>query len=151
VWPRTVAELAGDPYAAALVAQHAITVYDRFRGDEEWDGFFASMEDTRAGLLTATGRSLDELIADYAFVRLGDLISLTFCVGWTEPQKYGEWAVRHYGERVVVSPDPFGGAELPISIDARVLRRTRFASDAELHETISRGATRALTGTISGR
>src|SRR3712207_6208701 len=29
VWPRGVARLANDPWAAALVAQHAITVYDR--------------------------------------------------------------------------------------------------------------------------
>jgi hypothetical protein len=151
VWPRTIAELADDPYAAALVAQHAITVYDRLRDDEEWDGFFASMEASRDGLLGATGHSIDTLTADYAHVRLGDLISLTFCVGWTEPQKYGEWTVRHYGERVVVSPDPFGGVELPVSIDARVIRRTRFASDVELHDTIARGTTRMLTGTISGR
>jgi len=29
VWPRGIARLADDPWAAALVAQHALTVYDR--------------------------------------------------------------------------------------------------------------------------
>ena len=33
VWPRSVAYLAGAPWAAALVAHHAITVYDRHRLD----------------------------------------------------------------------------------------------------------------------
>jgi Protein of unknown function (DUF3891) len=33
VWPRGVRRLASTPWAAALVAQHAITVYDRFRSD----------------------------------------------------------------------------------------------------------------------
>jgi hypothetical protein len=31
VWPRSVARLADDRWAAALVAQHATAVYDRFR------------------------------------------------------------------------------------------------------------------------
>src|SRR5262245_53993920 len=32
VWPRGVEHLAGDSYAAALVAQHAIHIYRRYRG-----------------------------------------------------------------------------------------------------------------------
>ena len=33
VWPRAVQRLAPDPWAAALVAQHAITVYERYASD----------------------------------------------------------------------------------------------------------------------
>src|SRR5687767_12815221 len=33
VWPRGVGRLAHSPWAAALVAHHAITVYDRYRTD----------------------------------------------------------------------------------------------------------------------
>src|SRR5687768_1060872 len=44
VWPRAVARLANDPWAAALVAQHALTVYERFRMDAAWATFFAGME-----------------------------------------------------------------------------------------------------------
>ena len=36
-----VAGLTDAPWAAALVAHHAITVYDRFRADPAWDDFFA--------------------------------------------------------------------------------------------------------------
>ena len=55
VWPRGVARLAGDPWAAALVAQHAITVYDRFRPESEWAPFFAEMEAARDEMLRASG------------------------------------------------------------------------------------------------
>lgn len=44
VWPRGVARLGAVPYAAALVAQHAIHVYSRFRGDAAWTAFFGGME-----------------------------------------------------------------------------------------------------------
>src|SRR5215210_4969894 len=47
VWPRGVARLHRDPWAAALVAQHAVAVYDRFRPEAEWAGFFARMEASR--------------------------------------------------------------------------------------------------------
>ena len=110
VWPRAIARLAGDPWAAALVAQHAITVYDRFRSDDAWTQFFADMEALRDNRLARTTLHLDDLVADYAFVRLGDLISLTFCTGWTDEQGFGGWTVHLSGASVVVAPDPFDGA-----------------------------------------
>ena len=101
---RRGAALAHDPWAAALVAQHAITVYDRFRSDSEWASFFAEMETARDAMLRASGLPLDDLLDDYAFVRLADLISLTFCTGWTDEQRFGEWTVNGVGARVVVTP-----------------------------------------------
>jgi hypothetical protein len=71
VWPRGVARLARDPWAAALVATHAVTIYDRYRIDAAWAPFFAHMEALRDEMLSASGGSLDDLIADYPFVRLG--------------------------------------------------------------------------------
>src|SRR3954465_12508037 len=47
VWSRGVGRLAHGPWVAALVAQHAITVYDRFRDQAEWRRFFVEMEATR--------------------------------------------------------------------------------------------------------
>ena len=40
VWPRAIERLSADPWAAALVAQHAITVYDRYRPDPSRTTFF---------------------------------------------------------------------------------------------------------------
>ena len=48
----------------------------------------------RDAMLRVSGLPLDDLLPDYVFVRLADLISLTFCTGWTDEQRFGEWTVR---------------------------------------------------------
>jgi hypothetical protein len=129
VWPRAVARLASDPWAAALVAQHAIAVYDRYRPDPAWAAFFAEMESVRDRLVEAAGLALDELLPDYVFVRLGDLISLTFCTGWTNEQPYDRWRVRlDDADRVVVAPFEFDEPELAVEVEAVELRGAPFAS-----------------------
>ena len=139
VWPRAIARLGGDALTAALIAQHAVTVYDRFRSDSEWASFFSRMEAERDARLATSGLALDELIDDYQYVRLGDLISLTFCTGWTAEQRFREYVVHRDETRVVVVPDVFGGAEIPISITAREIRNRPFQSDAALRESLPGG------------
>jgi Protein of unknown function (DUF3891) len=151
VWPRGVARLASDPWAAALVAQHAITVYDRYRWSSDWTSFFDEMATLRDEWLQAGGLPLDDLVDDYAFVRLADLISLTFCAGWTEPQHFRDWTVERSGTRVVVTPDLFDGAVIPIAIDARELRNRPFGSDAELRHALHSATTIGLRGEVAGR
>jgi hypothetical protein len=150
VWPRGVARLAGHPWAAALVAQHAITVYDRFRSDSEWAAFFAEMETAREAMVRDSKWSLDTLLSDYVFVRLADLISLTFCVGWEDEQRFDKWAVRRLDTRVIVTPDAFGGAEIPIAIDAREIPNLTFQSDVELRDALREAKVTTLEGTVSG-
>jgi len=140
VWPRGVGRLR-DPWPAALVAHHAVTVYARFRGDTQWTSFFAGMESMRDSLVRASGLSLGDLLADYPFVRLGDLISLAFCTGSSDEQRFGAWTVKLAGTRVVVTPDPFGGAAIPIEIIARELPARQFSTDADLRDAL-RDATR---------
>jgi hypothetical protein len=150
VWPRGVARLAHDPWAAALVAQHAITVYERFRSDPEWTPFFAGMEAERDGRLQASGQPRTALASDYPFVRLGDLISLTFCTGWTDPQTFAPWTVRRSGDRILVTPDPFGGATIPIAIAALEIYGGPFASNDELRRALDDGTSITLRGEVAG-
>lgn len=150
VWPRGVERLADDPWAAALVAHHAISVYDRYRPDPGWHAFFAGLEAARDAWLRASGRSLDDLAGDYAFVRLGDLVSLAFCTGWTDEHRVGEWTVRLGGPTVTVTPDPFGGVTIPFSIDARELPDRRFTSDEDLRVAIRDARTITLRGEVAG-
>ena len=150
VWPRGIARLADDPWAAALVAQHALTVYERFRGDSAWRSFFAGMEEARDASLRASGRPFDDLAADYPFVRLGDLISLAFCTGSTDVQTFGEWTAGLSGTRVAVTPDPFAGATIPVAISARMIHRHAFGSDAELHDALRRASSTILRGEVAG-
>jgi hypothetical protein len=125
VWPRGVASLDGEPYAAALVAEHAITVYDHYRALPGWTPFFSRMEDLRDRLLQrAAPLKLADLHTDYFFVRMGDLLSLTFCCRWPQPREYRGYEVRWTGSRLVVKPDPFDGQHLHMSIPARRIPRT---------------------------
>jgi hypothetical protein len=149
VWPRGVARLAFDPWAAALVAQHAITVYSRFRPDAEWATFFERMAGTRNEFVDASRLPFEALLDDYTFVRLGDLLSLTFCTGWTEPQHYDRWTVVHREDRVVVAPDGFGGREVPIAVAAVEVSAEPFMSEDNLRAALAAAPRVTLTGTIS--
>jgi len=149
VWPRGVGRLNHEPWAAALVAEHAITVYDRFRSDDAWTQFFGDMETLRDNLVARTTLRLDDLLADYAFVRLGDLLSLTFCTGWTTPQHYAHWTVRRDEDTVLVTPELFGGETVSIEIAGTEIPRRRFQSDRDLQEELAKGRSRLLSGTVS--
>jgi hypothetical protein len=148
--PRAIAGLADDAWAAALVAQHALTVYDRFRSGAEWTSFFTEMETARAAMVRASRLQLADLVADYAFVRLADLISLAFCTGWTNEEQFGEWTIRLSGTCVVVTPDAFGGAEIPIEITASRIRNQPFRSDTALRDALIQATTATLRGEVAG-
>jgi hypothetical protein len=150
VWPRGVGRLARDPWAAALVAQHALTVYDRYHHDPEWREFFGEIERLRETYRNRRGGSMAELAADYRYVRLGDLVSLVFCTGWTEEQRFAEWTVRGAGTKVVVTPDPFGGRTIPIDVTARVIPGQSFQSSVELEVAWSQAKTTTLRGETAG-
>jgi hypothetical protein len=150
VWPRSTARLEREPWAAALVAHHAWTVYARFRPDPDWASFFPAMAATRDAMVRMSGLTLPELEADYPYLRLGDLISLTFCTGSTDEQRFGDWTIQLSGARVVVTPDPFGGAIVPIEVDAREVHGGPFRSDAEWQAAWSAASPTALRGEVAG-
>jgi hypothetical protein len=149
VWPRGVARLSRDPWAAALVAQHAITVYARFRGDPDWSGFFAEMETTRDRLVETAPLSVETLLDDYHFVRLGDLLSLTFCTAWTEPQQHDRWTVLHHADRVIITPDGFGHREIAIDVPAIAVTAERFTSAAMLRQALAAAPRVRVSGLIA--
>lgn len=149
VWPRAIARLASDPWAAALVAHHAAFAYDRFRGDPAWTAFFTGMETSRTAMMRWSDLTLETLEADYAFVRLGDLISLAFCTGSTTAQRFGDWTVLLSGTRVVVTPDLFGGGAVPFEITALDVRARSFRSDEELRDAMSAASSVMLRGQVS--
>jgi len=150
VWPRAIRRLEQHPWTAALVAQHALVVYDRYRSEDGWTPFFAGMESARDSLLQASGLTVDELFSDYEFVRLADLISLVFCMALTQTQQFGHWTVQFADDRVVVTPDPFGKTAIPIEIPARALRDQPFRSDEDLRAAVIAAKNVTVRGTVSG-
>ena len=147
VWPIGVERLANVPYAAALVAQHAIHVYQRFRADPAWLPFFADMEVRRDRHLQVASTNLDVLLRDYPFLRLGDLASLVFCNRWEQPQAEAGYTLRLDGSRVVITPDPFAGRALDIDVTARELP-VRLPLGFSVEDAIASAPRRAIRGTI---
>jgi hypothetical protein len=151
VWPRGVVRLAHeDTWAAALVAHHAVTVYDRYRPDPAWTGFFPQLEGLRDELIASSRRTYAQLTNDYTFVRVGDLISLLFCTRWTEPQSFDRWTFTRDGDRVIVSPDAFAGREVPIAVNAREIPARPYADDIDLRHTIRMSPVVTLRGVVAG-
>ena len=148
VWPRAVERLKDDPWAAALVAQHAVTVYDRFRTDPAWTAFFSDMEAARDASLAATSLTLDDLLPDYAYVRLGDLISLVFCTGWSDPQRFERWIVGAAGDRIIVEPDIFGGTAVAAEVEAAEMPPGPFGSTGELRKAYANAPRTTLAGVV---
>jgi hypothetical protein len=150
VWPHAVAALADAPWAAALVAHHALTVYDRFRADTSWDAFFVELEDLRARRLAAAGGTMDLLVRDYVYVRLGDLVSLVFCNAWTEAQVLGPWTIRLDAGQLLVEPNPFA-RDVPIEVEARALPDLRYDNQASLQAAWRAAPRTAVRGVVVGR
>ncbi len=150
VWPRALTRLAGEPWAAALVAHHALIAYNRFRPEADWGPFFTEMEAARDAILRAGGMPLGELVDDYTFVRLGDLISLAFCTGHTDTQRFDDWTIQLSGTRVVVAPDLFGGAPIPIAITAREIGTQPLRSEDALRGALTAATATTLRGTVAG-
>jgi hypothetical protein len=149
VWPRAVQRLASHPWTAALVAEHAVVVYDRFRVEEGWGPFFSGMEAARDRMIAASGLTPTELLSDYVYLRLADLISLMFCMAVSQPQQFRDWSVQISGDRASITPDPFGGKTIPIEIHAREIPNRTFESDDDLRATIGAARDVILTGVVS--
>ncbi|MGH7647341.1 MAG: DUF3891 family protein [Gemmatimonadaceae bacterium] len=152
VWPRGVSHLADRPYAAALVAQHALHIYRRYRDDAAWASFFSEMETLRARHLhAAQPATLDELLRDYRWVRTGDLLSLAFCNGWTDVQhdERGGTA-RLAGDRLVLTPDPFAGVSVPLAVATREMSAAPFASAGDAAAAYARAPAATLSGVAAG-
>jgi hypothetical protein len=147
VWPLSVSLLAATPWAAALVAHHAVTVYGRYRGDAAWDGFFKQLTALRDEHLARTGGDLARLEADYVFVRLGDLLSLAFCTRTTQHERFDRWTIRLDGTWLHVAPNLFT-ADVPFVVPAVEIPDVAYADDIALRSAIAHGAERVLTGVV---
>jgi hypothetical protein len=151
LWSRGVARLSATPYAAALVAEHALQVYHSSRDVAGWTEFFAQMRALRDDRLSeSAGADAADLSHDYAFLRMGDLLSLMFCGRWLQPQDQDGYALQLQGDRLVVAPDPFEGQEVPLSVTARVFPNHPFPRAADAWGAFERAEVVTLTGVALG-
>jgi hypothetical protein len=155
LWPRGIARVAKvNPRAAALVAQHAITVYGYREHEPEWRTFFGPVTAMRDDLLgqlgVLDGPGREAFAEDYRCVRLGDSFSLQFCNGWTEPQQTLGYTAELRGSTLLVSPDPFAGASVPLRVMARRIPTRRYVNDSELQQAVAFAVPEFVIGEARG-
>jgi hypothetical protein len=152
IWPRATARLArGAPYVAALVAQHALTIFGSLRQDPEWRAFFAMMERERRELLDrAVPHDAESVRDDYPYVRIGDQLSLVFCNGWTAPMSGVGYRARLKDNILEITPDPFDRRRIPLGIEARAVPARTYPTAAALREAYAAAAPVILEGEARG-
>lgn len=147
VWPAAIEQVAPQsPYAAALIAEHALFVYSANLGKPEWDTFFSGMEARRTDLLARARVSLDTLRADYPFLGLADLLSLSFCHCWETPRERFGHSVVCEGAAVTMTPSLLPAAPVPVRVRTRRLPDAPFDSHDALREALARAPVEFLTG-----
>jgi hypothetical protein len=151
VWPRGIERLKDTPYAAALVAQHALHIHQSLRADAAWAPFFVQVEALRHEHLEHSGVEHDQLLRDYSFVRIADLLSLAFCNAWTDPKtdEFG-YTARLDQTTLTVSPDPFQNRSVSFEISARELPNRVYRSDTEALAAYQAAPYRTLRGVVVG-
>ena len=154
LWLRGIGRAAQmDPRAGALVAEHALTVYAYRRGDAEWQTFFDSVTPVRDDLLKQigmlTGEAREAFQRQYRCVQLADAFSLQFCGGWSDVSSLEYQAIMR-GNELLISPDPFDGATVPLQVLGRRIAARRYHDDGELRHAIAAATAEVITGSARG-
>lgn len=126
LWRRGVERWAGErPWAAALIAQHALALHRR-RREDPWRELLAQLRERRAELVEAAGVPARELFRDYRLLELADTLSLAACNRWPQPVRRPGLEARFTGGALRIAPFPLAGAttfQLPVRrIPARPYR-----------------------------
>jgi hypothetical protein len=152
IWPRATERVSRrSPYAAALVAEHALTIHEPLGGDPAWRAFFARMQAIRsAALARSQPHDRPALAADYRFVRAGDQLSLIHCNGWTAQVAGPFYRAILKGITLEITPDPFQGRRVALRVEARALPARPYRSAADLRRTYDEAPMRLLEGDAVG-
>jgi hypothetical protein len=131
VWRRGVARLApAHPYAALLVAEHALVLHRERAGEPEWAEFAQELEEQQAELAATVGLPTLELAADYRFLHLADLVSLTACGAWESFQDH-DLKGRRSGSTLLLDPFPLAGSTT-FKVPCRHIPDRPYAGEADL-------------------
>ena len=125
------------PYASALIIEHARHLHRGFRGDPEWDRFLKTAEEEQGELLLISGRSRQELESDWKFLRLADALSLAACGCRMEPEAAGSYSVGVEPEGLRLEPFPLVGSTTLNLLGRRIPNRP-YAGDADLGTELAR-------------
>ena len=156
IWPRGVQRVAEDsPLAAALVAEHALTLHAQRRTDPAWSAFFSRVEALQATLLRRCadeiGLSREAFDRSYDLLHVGDVLSLVFCNQWIGPIEARGYRIALGNDNdIAVSPDPYSGARVRFEVAARAIPDRAYRSAADLGAAFRDARPVTLAGTAAG-
>lgn len=132
IWERGVCRFAADrPYAALLIARHALNLFQGRRGEEGWDAFLDFLVDFERDLRETSEVPAGDLEADYRLIDLTDLISLTACNRWRDPAERHGMSIEPGDGTLRLDPFPLAGATT-FRIPCRRIPARTFRGDADL-------------------
>ena len=154
LWLRGIARAAQmDARAGALVAEHALTVYAYRREDPEWQMFFEAITPIRDDLLKQiamlTGASREVFERQYRCLQLADAFSLQFCNGWMDISTL-EYQTIMRGDVLLISPDPFDGATVPLQVLGHRIAARRYKNDGDLRVAVGASPVVVVAGQAKG-
>jgi hypothetical protein len=100
--------------------------------------------------MAAEGTARDAFAQQYRCLRLGDVFSLQFCNGWSDPHDTFGYRATLERNNLLISPDPFAGAVVQLRVIARRIPARSYASDADLRATMAESVPEILEGTARG-
>ncbi|HEV2847087.1 MAG TPA: DUF3891 family protein [Thermoanaerobaculia bacterium] len=132
IWERGVCRFAADrPYAALLIARHALNLFQGRRGEEGWDSFLDFLADFERDLRDTADVPAEELETDYRLIDLTDLISLAACNRWREPAERHGTRIEFADAVLRLDPFPLAGATT-FRVPCRRVPARAFSGDADL-------------------
>jgi len=119
------------PYPTLLITRHALELHRDLRHEVGWDEFLKGLEERQAELLDQSGLQGSEVAADYRYLAMADVLSLTACNGWTAPaEKWGlQW--RYEDNVLYLAPFPLAGST-SFRVPARRIPNRPYSGDADL-------------------
>jgi uncharacterized protein DUF3891 len=155
LWVRGITRVAQmDARAGALVAEHALTVYAYREAVPEWQSFFDAIRVLRDELLRAIGAFAGAprvaFEQQYRCVQLADAFSLQFCNGWPDPHPILDYSAVMRDGTLLIAPDPFAGAAIPLRVLGRHIPARRYQDDADLRDAIAATAPEVIVGAARG-
>ena len=147
IWWRGVRRHGDEPWVAALILEHALSLHRRHRDDEAWRDDLAAWREMRDELLAGSAAGAAELRADYRLLDATDTLSLALCAGWREA---GEHAGVRYRARLrgdvadlEIEPFPLAGVTT-LRLAVRHIADRPYDSDADLAMTLAQARWRRL-------
>lgn len=136
LWHRGVERATvGEPYAAALIAHHAIELH-RERTEPEWLAALTRWGELRDELSEAAGVEPATRDRDYELLRAADQLSLGLALRRVGEQPIGELRARFADEELFLDPFPLAGATT-FSLRHRRIDRRSYENSIEFAVILS--------------